>query len=139
MRPVTENKTGEIMKPSKKQNGYMQINLWTRDGRRKKEHVHRLMALTFIPNPENLPQVNHIDRIRDNNVLSNLEWVSSKENVAKSSHPVRIHVYKVNKEYVGCFESIRKASESLGLIEANVSMCLHGKQKKHKGYVFEPA
>lgn len=135
---VMKNFSRKIMKPSKKQNGYMAINLFTADGRRKKELVHRLVALTFIPNVEHLPVVNHIDGARDNNAVSNLEWVTQKENVDKSSVPRKIRVLKTNLDFVGEYESIAVACEELGLTESNVSCCLHGgKQKTHRGYVFE--
>lgn len=81
---VRNDSNQRILSPSKKTNGYMQINLKTRDGRRKKEYVHRLVALAFVPNPDGLPQVNHIDRIRDNNVSENLEWVTAAENIRKA-------------------------------------------------------
>ena len=125
------------MTPSKKPNGYMSINLFTGDGRRKKELVHRLVALTFLDNDNNLPEVNHIDGIRDNNCLSNLEWVTRTENMAKSSLPKHIIVRKKNEVGGRIFKSIMEACLELGLTESNISACLHGKQKTHKGFVFE--
>lgn len=134
---VIRNTTRKIMHPSKKSNGYMQINLMTCDGRRKKEYIHRLVALTFLPNEKRLPEVNHIDGIRDNNQLSNLEWVSRKENVRKSAWTKRISVYKPTSEFVGCYNGIDEACRKLSLNESNVSACLHGYQKTHRGYTFK--
>ena len=135
---VMQNATKKIMKPSKKPNGYMSINLFTQDGRRKKELVHRLVAITFIPNDQHLPVVNHIDGVRDNNVASNLEWVTQRENVAKGSLPKKIRVHRKNGGFVGEFQSIQAACISLGLTNSNVASCINnGKQKTHKGYVFE--
>ena len=135
---VMKNSTRKIMKPSKMRNGYMQINLFTKDGRRKKELVHRLVALTFIPNENKLPAVNHIDRIRHNNHVSNLEWVTHKENVAKSSAPKRIKVRNLKSGVIAEFDSIRDACNKLFLTESNVSACLHScRQRTHKGYTFE--
>lgn len=135
---IMKNSTRKIMQPSKKPNGYMQINLFTGDGRRKKEYVHRLVAITFLPNKLRLPEVNHIDGIRDNNVVGNLEWVSHADNVAKSSLPKPIAVYLRSGEYVETFDSISAACEALSLTSSNVAACLHGRQKTHRGYVFKP-
>lgn len=136
---VMKNSTRKIMKPSLKPNGYMGINLFTSDGRRKKELVHRLVALTFIPNDKQLPQVNHIDRVRDNNCVDNLEWVTAKENMDKSSLPVKIRVRSMKSDFVAEFDSIREACKNLSLTESNVSECLRrgGRQKTHRGYTFE--
>ena len=65
------------------ESGYKIINIWN-----NKLFIHRLVALAFIPNPYNKPQVNHKDKDRTNNVISNLEWVTSKEN--------NIHKFKKN-------------------------------------------
>ena len=132
---IQKKSNGKFLTPSKKPNGYMSINLFMADGRRKKELVHRLVALTFIDNPNHLPQVNHIDRVRDNNRLSNLEWVTASENTAKSAAPRRIMIKKVGEKEWKKFSSIRAACKELGLSEPNVSMCISGRQKTHRGYV----
>lgn len=135
---VMKNSTRKVMKPSKKPNGYMQINLFTCDGRRKKEYIHRLVALTFISNDAKLPEVNHIDGQRNNNVLENLEWVTRRENIEKSSIRKRIRVRKKKGEFVGDYLSVSDACEALGLTLSNVSCCLHkGAQRTHNGYIFE--
>lgn len=133
---IRKNSTRKILVPSRKPSGYMQINLMTNDGRRKKEYVHRIVALTFLENVNHLPEVNHIDGVRDNNVLSNLEWVTRQENVEKSTWPKKITVHLKNGDVVGTFDKVEDACSTLGLTGSNVSACLHGKQKTHKGFIF---
>ena len=123
---VRKNSNRRILSPTRKPSGYMQINLMTNDGRRKKEYVHRLVALTFLPNDDHLPEVNHIDGVRDNNVLANLEWVTHQENMDKSNWPKRIIVCSENGNVVGEFNKIQDACSALGLTDSNVSACLHG-------------
>lgn len=65
--------------------GYRRVLLHV-DGRRIKFFVHRLVAMTYIPNPNNLPQVNHKDGNKLNNNVENLEWCSAKENIG---HAIR--------------------------------------------------
>lgn len=60
-------------------NGYLMIDLY-KDGKRKKYLMHRLVAQTFIPNPENKPEIDHIDGNRQNNAVENLRWCTRKEN-----------------------------------------------------------
>ena len=81
---VTTNlygKTGKtaIIKDRKNYNGYHAVLLHV-DGKTYPASIHRLVAMYFIPNPNNLPTVNHIDGNKDNNDVSNLEWMSSKDN-----------------------------------------------------------
>jgi len=64
-------------------NGYPKISLMI-DGDLKKMFVHKLLALAFIPNPENKPQINHINGIKDDNRLENLEWCTASENIDHS-------------------------------------------------------
>lgn len=60
---------------------YLQVRLYDKKGKGKTLKVHRLVAQAFIPNPNNLPQVNHIDGNKQNNNVNNLEWVSNYENI----------------------------------------------------------
>lgn len=133
---IRKNSNRKILNPTQKPTGYMQVNLFMSDGRRKKEYVHRLVALTFIPNPNHLPEVNHIDRVRDNNNVTNLEWVTRRENIAKSTRPRSVYVRGISGEDMGVFKTIGDACLALGLTDSNVSACLHGRQKTHKGFVF---
>lgn len=80
---VRNNKTGKLMKLRKNEKGYLRTNLTT-NGNQKSVRVHRLVAQAFIPNPENKPQVNHIDFDKENNCVNNLEWVTNKENTQYS-------------------------------------------------------
>lgn len=76
---VKNKNTGRILKMSCC-GGYMSVGLSNLEKKRKSYSVHRLVALAFIPNPNNKPQVNHIDKNRSNNKINNLEWCSSLEN-----------------------------------------------------------
>lgn len=69
--------------------GYPRVGLW-KDGKVKREFVHRLVAMAYIPNPENLPQVNHKDENRANCCLQNLEWCDAKYNANYGSRNSRI-------------------------------------------------
>ena len=62
---------------------YLMVNLW-KNNKGKNCYVHRIVAQTFIPNPDGLPEVNHIDGNRQNNCVSNLEWVTALENNLRS-------------------------------------------------------
>lgn len=75
------DRDGKLMTPAKHwKSGYWSLGLRTADGKRVNKTVHRLVAETFIPNPKNLPQVNHIDGNKNNNSLDNLEWCTNIEN-----------------------------------------------------------
>lgn len=68
-----------IKKPSIDKDGYKQVNL-SKNGKCTTYKVHRLVALTFIPNPNNYPVINHIDGNKQNNKVDNLEWCTRSEN-----------------------------------------------------------
>jgi len=68
-------------------NGYYRYSL-CKEGKIYHRLVHRLLGIAFIPNPDNLPQIDHIDDDSTNNNLSNLQWISASDNIRKASHPV---------------------------------------------------
>lgn len=78
---VRNNKTGKILSPQKDHKGYLNVNLCL-NNKAKRNKVHRLVALAFIPNPESKPEVNHKDGVKTHCDMDNLEWVTGKENIA---------------------------------------------------------
>lgn len=72
-------KRGKLLKSYSDKNGYQQVSL-LRQSERTKPKVHRLVAKHFLPNPQDLPEVNHLDLDKKNNHKDNLEWCSHKQN-----------------------------------------------------------
>lgn len=91
-----------IKKPSKLPKGYLQICL-SKNGKSKYVSIHRLVAQAFIPNPNNLPCVNHKDCNPQNNKVSNLEWISYKDNNNYKNHHLKRYIssliYYMRKDY----------------------------------------
>lgn len=79
---------GKELVPQLTQDGYLKVTL-SGSCRSKKYYLHRLVAIQFIDNPYNLPQVNHIDGNKLNNSITNLEWCTKQEN---QSHAVRTNL-----------------------------------------------
>lgn len=71
---------GRILKPSTSANGYKRVILYDKC-KKKNVNIHKLVLLAFVPNTENLAQINHIDEDKSNNCVNNLEWCSSKYNI----------------------------------------------------------
>lgn len=77
----------KFLKPHKNRLGYHKVCL-SRDGKHKMFSVSRLVALHYLPNPENKPEVDHIDRDKDNNHISNLRWATRQENCDNRGMPI---------------------------------------------------
>ena len=77
-------KRKKFLKPKIDKWGYLKVNLY-KNSKQKTLYIHRLIALAYIPNPNNYDTVDHIDNDKTHNWLSNLQWLSNSENVAKGN------------------------------------------------------
>ena len=107
------------------------------EGKQVTKTAHRLVAEAFIPNPLNLPYVNHIDEDKQNNSISNLEWCSSQYNNewSKHKHYKRIALLSIDGEHLATFESERAAAELLGVTKAAICNALDGRIRTCAGFI----
>lgn len=145
---TVSNGRGRIIhekKPTPTKKGYMLVQLWSKNKRIAK-FVHRLVAEAFIPNPNNLPQVNHKDEDKANNHVDNLEWCDDKYNVNYGTGLERARLNRLNKgkcrkigQYtmddvlIREYQSIAEAARN-GFTLSSIVSCLKGKRKKHKNF-----
>ena len=131
-----------ILKPAIAK-GYLRVGLY-KDGVRKYFLVHRLVAEAFIPNPKNLPVINHLDEDKTNNDVSNLEWTTSKENTrysckgTKSGKIVAIlplGEIKIFKNLISATDWVASEFHTTGN-SANICIkrLLDGKSKSNRAY-----
>lgn len=124
-------------------NGYRMVNLFM-DGKTKSVNVHRLVALSFIPNPNNLPFVNHKDEVRSNNNVSNLEWCSCKYNLNYGTSTERRSQKRMKKLLqlsidgilLKKWDGLALASRETGYNFKNISQCCLGKRKTANGFIW---
>lgn len=130
-----------ILKPRKNRCGYLCVNLYT-DRKRVMKTIHRLVAEAFVPNPENKPEVNHIDEDKKNNVAENLEWVTRRENInhgtgirrsieARSKAVIQ---YTTKGVFIGEYPSIKEAERVTGIAYQSICSVCQGKRKTAGGY-----
>ena len=131
----------QIMKCRKFKNGYMHVKL-TKNGKGVEPSVHRLIAITFIPNPGNLSQVNHIDGNKSNNYITNLEWCSSSENQLHSRRVLN-RICGLTRKKTLCidtgeiFDSTHHAARAFNLSPGGVYNVCIGKNKHTGGMHFK--
>lgn len=135
-----------VLKPFPNTDKYLMIDL-KKDGKRNCQKVHRLVAKAFIPNLDNMPQVNHKDENKQNNCADNLEWCNCQYNntygTAKSrmaeKHKKKLIQISASGEVVNEWNSIGEATKDLGVSKNTIALwCLHGvKPRKYKNYTFE--
>ena len=139
--------SNKIIKEVISNSGYSLVCLWE-NGKKKNFLVHRLVALTFLPNIQNLPEVNHKDFNKQNNKLTNLEWCSRQYNLDYSLNAGRynfdfskkkINQYDLKGNLIRQWQSINEASKTLNICSSHITKCCKGKQNKAKGFVWRYA
>jgi hypothetical protein len=127
--------------------GYERVNLWKK-GKGKKYSIHRLVAIAFIPNPDNYKEVNHKDGNKRNNHVTNLEWCNASQNIKHAYSNNLIHqkttgVIQYTKDFIKIkeWESIKDACTALKLNHANiVTVCRQNTSRKMcGGYIWRYA
>lgn len=157
---IRNDLTGKIKTPFvNKKTGYLTVDLWN-DNKCKKYTIHRLLAESFIPNPENKPTVDHKDGNRSNNSLENLRWAtydeqnSRFETIGVRSQKIKVAHYEEFRKKRGggheswgridrtlYFDRISDAADYFDVSIGNISMMLKkgtiGVRGKTRGYMFE--
>ena len=151
-----------ILKPQNCSNGYLRVDLYDKNYKCIHRTVHSLVADAFLPNPLNLPCVNHKDENKHNCTLSNLERCTHKYNsnygtsILRTKEKLRqkkglnvkalektrkkVNQYTINGIYLKTYKSIADAARELNLINGcNISYCCKGKRKTAYGYVWRYA
>ena len=151
-------RTEKILKPQLQNNGYLHIKLSQKD-KTKCILVHRLVAQVFIPNPNNLPQVNHINEDKTDNRVENLEWCTQKYNINYGNGiSKRVKTNKENGTYkkigeinskirsksilqfskdnsfIRRWDCIMDVQRELGYDNKQICSCLKNRQKTAKGF-----
>lgn len=145
-------KKGRILTPRYTKNGYVRVQLNGKD-----YYIHRLVASHFVKGYFDGAEVDHINTIRDDNVYTNLRWVTNKENMNNDltkehrkqvSEKLKgrifnnkiIYQYDLDGNYIGCHLSAMEIKRTLGYDNSLISKCAKGKLKKAYGYIwsYEP-
>lgn len=155
---------GKMLKLKKGKNGYLYTNL-SKNGKVKTYTVHKLVAQTFILNPENKPEIDHINTVRNDNRVENLRWVTRKENnnnlltkekmsnahegkklseeCKKKLSEIRKGLNNPTARAVVCLENgivystITQCAEELGLSTSNITKVCRKKRRATGGYHFK--
>lgn len=130
--------------------GYCRVYL-TKYSKTKVFLVHRLVAQAFIPNPHNLPEVNHKDENKLNNAVENLEWCTHIYNsnygtrvsriIPKTIAKTRKKIYQLslNGDVINLWDGVNIAAKTLGITQQNITKCYQGLRRQAGGYKWKLA
>lgn len=134
-------KSNKFLKPIVHKNGYVSVNLY-KEGKAKQFLWHRIIAQTFIPNPDNLPEIDHIDCNPLNNSVSNLRWITSEENLKRSFdlkhqrlNKKPIQQFSLDGQLIATYESTCEAFRQTNI--RHISEAANKTRKTAGGYIWE--
>ena len=123
------------LKPSDNGRGYLTVSI----GARNPRYVHDLVAETYIPNPNNYSEINHIDGNKKNNCVSNLEWCTRHDNLKHAREMGLLNCQKQIRivETGEVFRSQNECARHIGGSASGIHDCRSGRHETHRGYHFE--
>jgi hypothetical protein len=135
-------KQERLLKPATTDYGYLRCGL-RKDGHTKMMHTHRLVAEAFIPNPDNKRDVNHINGVKTDNRVENLEWCTEQENNVhalkmgiRKPYTIKLLQYDMQGAIIREWNSSAEAERSTGISQGNIRNCCHGKRPSAGGYIW---
>lgn len=122
----------KFLEPVISNRGYLIVALY-KDGQYKWYSIHRLVAEAYIPNPDNLPQVDHIDNDKTHNYVNNLQWITNKDNVRKCRNKPILQ-FTLDGEFVREWECAYDVGKE---VSSTIYNCLKGRYKTACGYTWK--
>ena len=134
------NCNNKILKVSYTYNGYERVGL-SKNNKTKKYLVHRLVAETFIPNPNNYPCINHKDENKQNNNINNLEWCTRSYNINYGNRNNNLNKevwqYDLKGNFIKKWKSTMEIQRSLGYKNQSISSACRGKSRTAYNYIWK--
>lgn len=127
---VWSYRSKKFLAPGKRRGGYLAVVL-CKNGETKNFLIHRLVAEAYIPNPYNLPQINHIDKTTNHNWVSNLEWCDNQYNADYSKNK-RCRCVETGEEW----DAVKYVEKS-GYKKESVARCCRGERETYRGLHWE--
>ncbi|MFV0241462.1 MAG: NUMOD4 motif-containing HNH endonuclease [Lacrimispora sphenoides] len=135
--------TGKLLEKNQERSGYI-VDILCKNKQKKTTRLHRIIALTFLENLENKPEVNHLNGDKTDNRVSNLEWATHRENTDHAwknglikqppNTPLRPVIQSYEGEIIACYRSIDTAALITGISAEDICKCCKRKRKNAGSY-----